>query len=98
MKRTSIPAEDAINLTRELLEATSLGGSIVTEILRYVVALRELSAVSHLEEKQLRERCKVIHDLARMSVRFAEDMENLLDCNLEAVTKELEALKAGGAA
>jgi hypothetical protein len=65
---------------REAMEAASLGKSIVGEINNYLVALLDLSKVDALQDKELRSRCAVIKGLAVMAVRFAEEMDGLMEC------------------
>ena len=78
----------------EANEASSLGICIMGETLNYLRALQHLASVAELPETELRERCYTIDGLAKMAVRFANEMEGLFEVIHEGHTKVLADIDA----
>ena len=78
----------------EANETSSLGNCIVGEIMNYLRALQHLASVAELPETELRERCYTIEGLAKMAVRFANEMEGLFEVIHEGHTKVLADIDA----
>ena len=78
----------------EASEASSLGICIVGEIMNYLRALQHLASVADLPETELRERCYTIEGLAKMAVRFANEMDGLFEVIHEGHAKALTDIDA----
>ncbi|MFC7515129.1 hypothetical protein ACFQUU_08950 [Herbaspirillum sp. GCM10030257] len=94
-RQIRMPNDAAIKHALAALDAASLGECCIGEIMHYIAALRDLSDPAYVEGKHLSQRMDVIHGLAKMTYRYAEEMESLMNTTKDQRKDELRALEGG---
>jgi hypothetical protein len=82
------PTPDHIKAAAQACDMATLGRCCIGEIRSFLRALEILS-------RNLKDDDVVIHDLAKLGLRFADDHHNLLDLEAEEKNATLNALLSG---
>lgn len=77
------------------VDAATLGQGCIGDIINHLGPLVELADPAHVRPDGLRYRLTVVHNLALLTLQFAERMDGLMNKSVTEYEAEVEAIREG---